>query len=106
MSGTPSRLAANAGRSFQGSNVLGKGFVLAPEAAAALIERDPRNAEVVRPYLSGDDVISRPDCSPSRWVINFRDWPIERAQEYPEPYEIVERHVRPERAKNNDSATS
>jgi hypothetical protein len=101
VAGTPARLAANAGRSFQGSNVLGMGFVLTPEQARGLIARDPRNAEVVRPYLNGEDLNSRPDCSPSRSVIDFRDWPIERAQEYPEPYAIVDRLVRPERARNN-----
>jgi hypothetical protein len=35
-------------------------------------------------------------------VINFRDWPVERAAEYREPFERVERLVRPERAKSND----
>src|SRR5690606_19620705 len=43
---------------------------------------------------------SRPDGSPSRFVINFRDWSLERAQEYAQPYERVERLVKPERATN------
>lgn len=41
------------------------------------------------------------DQSPSRWVINFRDWPVERAMQYPGCFEIVERLVKPEREKNN-----
>ncbi len=76
--GSPRRLAANVGLSFQGSIVLGMGFVLEPEEAQALIAKDPRNAEVLFPYLNGEDLNSRPDQSPSRWVINFRDWPLER----------------------------
>ncbi|MGW7595373.1 Eco57I restriction-modification methylase domain-containing protein, partial [Streptomyces rubiginosohelvolus] len=71
VSGKPYRLAANAGQSFIGSYVLGKGFILQPEAAQALIEKDPRNEEVLFPYLNGEDLNSRPDCSASRWVINF-----------------------------------
>jgi len=101
--GTAHRLAANAGQSFQGSIVLGMGFVLTAEAAGELLERDPRTAEVVRPYLNGEDLNSRPDCSPARWVIDFRDWPIERARQYAEPFAIVERLVRPERQQQNDA---
>ena len=56
-----------------------------------MIAADPRNAEVVQPYLVGEDLNSRPDGSPSRWVINFRDWPEERAREYAEPFARVER---------------
>ena len=48
------------------------------------------------PYLNGEDLNSRWDQSPSRWVINFRDWPIEKAMEYPDCFEIVERLVKPE----------
>lgn len=54
------------------------GFVLTPEEAAALIARDPRNRDLVLPYLNGEDLNSRPDQSPSRWVINFKTWPLRR----------------------------
>ncbi|MEQ9094940.1 MAG: hypothetical protein RIE32_01605 [Phycisphaerales bacterium] len=76
--GKPYRLKANEGKSFQGSIVLGMGFVMTPEEAQQLIEKDPKNAEVLMPYLNGQDLNSRPDQSPSRWVINFRDWPLKR----------------------------
>jgi hypothetical protein len=99
--GRPYRLAANAGKSFQGSIVLGMGFVLEPDAAQRLVDRDPRNREVLFRYLNGEDLNSRWDQSPSRWVINFRDWPLERAMEYPDCFEIVERLVRPDRERNN-----
>ncbi|MFJ9173868.1 type IIL restriction-modification enzyme MmeI [Streptomyces sp. NPDC102360] len=96
---TKHRLVANSGKSFQGSIVLGKGFVLTPDQAEDLIQRDPRNKDVLFPYLNGEDLNSRPDCSASRWVINFHDWPEERAREYPEPFAIIERDVKPERMK-------
>lgn len=76
--GEPYRLKANEDKSFQGSIVLGLGFVLQPEEARTLIEKDPRNEEVLFPYLNGQDLNSRPDQSPSRWVINFFDWPLRR----------------------------
>jgi hypothetical protein len=78
LSGKPYRLEANRNKSFQGSIVLGMGFVLTSEQAQELIGREPRNRDVVFPYLNGEDLNSRPDQSPSRWVINFKDWPLRR----------------------------
>ena len=106
--GKPYRLVANAGKSFQGSIVLGMGFVLTPEEAQALIEKDGRNRDALFPYLNGEDLNSRWDQSPSRWVINFHDWPLDRtsvpagyggpvAADYPDCLSIVEEKVRPER---------
>src|SRR5690606_9143261 len=99
--GNPYRLAANAGLSFQGSIVLGLGFTMEPDAAAALIDKDQRNREVLFPYLNGQDLNSRPDCAASRWVINFHDWPEAKAKTYPECYDQVRRLVKPERDRNN-----
>lgn len=79
VSGNPYRLKANEGRSFQGSVVLGLGFVMTPDEADALIARDSRNADILFPYLNGEDLNSRPDQSASRWVINFHDWPLNRS---------------------------
>lgn len=95
--GRPSRLAASATMSFIGSYVLGMGFTISPEDAEDLIERDPRNGEVLFLYVNGEDLNSRPDCSASRWVFNFRDWPLERAEAYPDCLDIVRRLVKPER---------
>jgi hypothetical protein len=79
------------------------GFVLEPADALHLLDKDARNREVLFPYLNGEDLNSRWDQSPSRWVINFHDWPIEKAMEYPECFEIVERLVKPERTRRNDT---
>ncbi|QQM27910.1 hypothetical protein [Elizabethkingia sp. M8] len=98
-------LQSNKGKSFQGSIVLGKGFILTQEEALALIHKDPRNKEVLFPYLNGDDLNNDPEQKPSRWVINFFDWEEEKAKTYPDCYEIVEKLVKPERQrwkKDND----
>lgn len=99
--GRPMPLPENDGTAFIGTYVLGLGFTMAPDEAAALIGRDPRNAEVLQPYVIGQDLNQRPDTSASRWVINFRDWPLERAQQYPDLIDIVRRLVKPERDHNN-----
>ena len=62
--------------------------------------KTPRNKDVLFPYLNGEDLNSRPDQSPSRWVINFFDWPIEKAMPYPDCFRIIEEKVKPERMKN------
>jgi len=90
-------LLSNKGKSFQGSIVLGKGFVLSPEQAEKLIKKDPRNKDVIFPYLNGDDLNNDPEQKPSRWVINFFDWDEEKAKTYPDCYEIIEKLVKPER---------
>jgi hypothetical protein len=111
VSGPPHRLAANAEKSFIGSYVLGMGFVLEPEEAQRLIDKDPRNRDVLFPYLNGEDLNSRPDQSPSRWVINVFDLPLDRgtapegydgpvATDYPDCLSIVEEKVKPERMSN------
>nr|BBH92344.1 hypothetical protein KTA_05430 [Thermogemmatispora argillosa] len=100
--GKPYRLAANANKSFIGTYVNGRGFILQPEEAAGLLAKDPRNRAVLFPYLNGDDLNSRPDQSPSRWVINFHDWPLEQAELYPDCLRIVRERVKPQRERQND----
>lgn len=104
VSGNPERLAANAGLSFQGSIVLGLGFTVEPDRARELIAQDPRNADVLFPYLNGQDLNSRLDSSASRWVINFHDWSEEKAKTYSGLYAKVLREVKPERDANNRKA--
>lgn len=79
VSGNPFKLVANANKSFQGSIVLGLGFVLSVSEAEALISKDPKNSEVLFPYIVGEDLNSHPESLPSRWVINFFDWPLDRS---------------------------
>ncbi len=100
-SGPVHRLAANSGIAFIGSLVLGMGFTMEPDRARQLIAADPRNAEVLFPYLNGEDLNSRPDSSARRWVINFHDWSDERAASYPAPFAQVRSDVKPQRDLNN-----
>ena len=117
--GKPYRLDANSGKSFQGSIVLGMGFVLEPEEAEALITKNPKNKDVLFPYLNGQDLNSNPDQSPARWVINFFDWALSPehddlknpkgapyASDYSDCLEIVEKLVKPERDKLGEKKDS
>ena len=75
---SPEVLSQNANQSFQGSLVLGMGFTLTQEEADALICKDARNEDVLGRYLNGEDLNSDYLQRPSRWVINFYDWPLKR----------------------------
>jgi hypothetical protein len=101
--GNPFPLKQNEGKAFQGSIPLGKGFVLENNAAQNLISKNPKNRDVLFPYLNGDDLNNNPDQSSSRWVINFFDWPEDEAKKYPDCYQIVERLVKPERQRPDNN---
>ena len=103
--GKPERLNENQGIAFQGCIVLGKGFILDPEEAAEWIAADSRNAEVLFPYLNGDDLNSRPDCSPSRWVIDFNNWTENKAAEYVIPFSRLLESVKPERQRKKSDGS-
>ena len=88
--GDPQQLDANQDQSFQGSIVLGMGFTFddtdtkgvasSLQEMRRLIEKDPRNADVIFPYIGGQEVNNHPRHEHHRYVINFRDWPLMRAE--------------------------
>lgn len=95
--GAPARLKENKRIAFQGSIVLGKGFILSPEEAAAWMREEPSDRAVLAPYLNGDDLNSRPDCSASRWIIDFGERSEQVAKTYSLPWRRVHADVRPTR---------
>lgn len=97
----PVALKANAERSFQGSIVLGMGFVLSPAERDALVAKSPRNAERIFPYVGGEEVSSHPTQAFDRYVISFGDMSLEEAGRWPDLLGIVREKVKPERDTNN-----
>jgi hypothetical protein len=102
--GNPIRLTENVGIAFQGSIARGMGFVLDLEEAQRWIDEDPHNAEVIFPYLNGEDLNQRPDASASRWVIDFNDRSESESAKFRKPFERVTQLVKPERQANKDKA--
>ena len=84
----PLSLHANAGKSFVGSYVLGMGFTFddtdttgvasSLDKMQRLVDKDPRNAKRILPYLGGQEINSSPMHKHHRYVINFRDYPLRR----------------------------
>lgn len=102
--GLPARLIENSGVTFEGCKVLGMGFVLDPEEAVEWLEVDPANGEVLFPYMNGEDLNSRPDASPTRWVIDFNQRTEAQASKYALPFHRVTTAVKPVRLQNNRKA--
>jgi len=97
------RLKQNSGMGFVGSLLNGVGFVLSSDEADHLLISESKNCEVIFPYLNGEDLNSDPEQRPRRFVINFRDWPKERAEKYHLPYERVLDRVKPHRDTISDA---
>lgn len=110
----PARLAANAGKSFVGSYVLGMGFtfddtdtkgVATPIAKMhGLIAQNPRNQEVIFPYIGGDEINTSPTQAHHRFVIDFRDRTEDECRRnWPDLMAIVENKVKPERTRRDSN---
>jgi len=107
----PMRLAGNAGKSFQGSIVLGMGFtfddtdskgVASPLSEMhRLVAKDPRNAERIFPYIGGEEVNTSPTLAHHRYVIQFDEMSEQEARSWPDLWRILEERVKPERMKQD-----
>ncbi|ODQ83645.1 type II restriction endonuclease subunit M [Dietzia alimentaria] len=104
VAGTPYRLPENAGMAFIGHYVLGDGFFLETEEAQEWIDTDPRNSEVLFPFLNGEDLNKRPDISAPGWVIDFNDRSEGAASKYKLPFGRVLTKVKDERQRKNRKA--
>ena len=110
----PETLAANAGRSFQGSIILGMGFTFDDTDSKGvatslnemrnLIEKNPINQDVIFPYIGGEEVNTSPVHSFHRYVINFHDRDLREAETWPDLINIVRESVKPERDRQKRKA--
>jgi hypothetical protein len=100
---TPKSLEQNQGITFEGTKTTGMGFVLNREQAQQMLDADPKNADVLFPYINGQDLNSHPEQKPSRYCISFWDWLEERALEYKLPYAHILEHVKPERQRKKSN---
>jgi hypothetical protein len=98
----PNALRLNQGVAFIGTSLMGDGFILTPELAIDLAAQDEESAAVIRPYLTGQDLNSRPLMDASRFVIDFREAGIEQAQAAKAAFSYLERHVKPFRLEKDE----
>ncbi|ODU24643.1 MAG: hypothetical protein ABS95_01630 [Verrucomicrobia bacterium SCN 57-15] len=99
--GMPQSLTENDERMFNGFHFLGDGFLLTHEEAKELLAAHPDHADIVFPVINGEDLNGHPLQTPARQIINFFDWPLERARNYGVALDRVERLVKPVRDTDN-----
>jgi hypothetical protein len=104
----PAELAQNKGRAYQGSNILGKGFVLEQDEADALISKEPRSGEIIRKFLRGEDFVDSVTQEAKKLIIDFGGMPLSMgtvppnysgsvAEDYSECLSLIIEKVKPER---------
>jgi hypothetical protein len=98
------KLNSNHGRSFRGSIVLGKGFMLMPKERDALLSKDLASAERIFPYIGGQEINSSPNLDHDRYVVDFGDMSLAEAEKWPSLLDFVRLNVKPERDQNKREA--
>jgi hypothetical protein len=93
----PTALTANAGRCYRGNMINGAGFVLTPEERTSYLALNARNADVIFPYLGGEEVNSNPAQEYDRYVINFGARSVDDAARWPELLDRIRTLVKPGR---------
>ena len=109
----PLPLISNSNTSFNGSKPYGQGFAfddsgqcddetpgipLPIATMEHLIAENPKNGEVIFPYIGGEELNSSPTHAHHRYVINFGDRSEDECQlHWPLLLDIVHKKVRPER---------
>lgn len=93
----PLGLFQNKMRGFIGDFLRGKGFVLSEEEFMVFLEKSSGNADIIKPYLVGEDINDSPNQKPKRYVICFFDWDYKKASNYPDLLSHLLKYVKPER---------
>jgi hypothetical protein len=103
-----SPLPGNSGRAFIGQYVRGSaGFILDEAETRTLLARTDANyCDVVRPYLTGDDLVNDTQQRPRRFIIDFGTMSLEDAAKYEAALSIVRMRVKPARDKDEDFANN
>jgi hypothetical protein len=73
------------------------GFLLPVVKAQKIIKKHPNYIEVLKPFLTGDELVASKNSQPKRFVIDFTLKDINEASSFKELYKIIEKEVLPER---------
>jgi hypothetical protein len=79
-------------RIFRGLEPGNMGFLVEPDVAHSILKKDRRCRDVLYPYLTGRELLSR-DGTPDRWLIDFRRMSILEAAKYGPALEHVKKMV-------------
>ena len=86
---------------FQGTNIVNSGFTVPAAWATGLIRESPKYEAVLKPLCEGAALNAIWDGRWPRWIVDFQDWPLQRAREFPKCLDIVTKTVKPQRDASN-----
>jgi len=69
-----------------------KGFLISRADAQQMLKEDPRNKQVIHPYVVGRELLTN---NKSRFVIDFQKMPIDDARSYKKPFKHIRDLVLP-----------
>jgi hypothetical protein len=72
----------------------GANFIADEKAAARLLSLEPKYKDVIRPYLTGEDIANDPCQAARRFIVYFGVMTLEQAMEFPEALRLVEIQAR------------
>jgi N-6 DNA Methylase len=107
--GAPVALRENASSCYLGAKVWGAGFLFEKDPSNGsssledmkrLVADEPRNRDVIFPYIGGEEFNESSTQLPVRYVIDFARMPEDKARQWPALFTLVEERVRPVRATN------
>ncbi len=93
----PARLASNRLCSFLGWHTYGGGFVVSLEERDAMLRASSDYAEVVVPFMGGEEINTDPNQMFSRCVVNFGTKTFTEAEHWPLALQVVRTSVKPYR---------
>jgi len=83
-------------RVLQGQTHGHEGFLLSKAKGLQLLKQHPEYAEILKPFLIGDELVSNPGSQPGRFVIDFTYKNQIEASKYHKLYQIIEEKVLPD----------
>lgn len=103
----PVKINGTSDYTFAGSKIYGQGFIFDDKddksnplsTMEELIKKDPKNKQLIHPYIGGSEINESPTQTPQRYVINFEEMTLSEASNWPDVLTVVEQKVKPDRMK-------
>lgn len=93
----PIRKNARQGGCFQGQTHGHKGFLISPSAALNHVKNNKMYSNVIKPFLTSNDLVGQIDSKPTRYVIDFNNMELLDAKQYSDVFERIRTIVLPDR---------
>ncbi len=97
----PHKLPENQNMVFQGVISLSAGFIVDKQTLMQWKKQNDPSCAVVFDYLIGEEVNKNPNHSPQRKIINFWDWPKDKAASYAQAFKYI-KNIQTERSFKTD----